>query len=75
MPRKFQQIAFTSIDELNTGAKKKQLVALIDGITQSAVKKDSSFVVSEKNLASILFDESQIEPYLEATWKFVRIFC
>jgi len=30
--RKFQQVAFTSIDDLNTATKKKQLVALIDGI-------------------------------------------
>jgi len=31
-PLRLQQIGFTSIDELNTAAKKKQLVALIDGI-------------------------------------------
>lgn len=65
-PRKFQQIAFTSIDDLNTATKKKQLVALIDGIPQSEVKKDSSFVVSEKHPASILFDDSQVDAWLEA---------
>jgi adenine-specific DNA-methyltransferase len=64
-PRKFQQIAFTSIDDLTTAAKKKQLVALIDGIPQSEVKKDSTFVISDKHPASILFDEAQAEPYLE----------
>ncbi|WP_218068287.1 site-specific DNA-methyltransferase [Candidatus Thiosymbion oneisti] len=65
-PRKFQQIGFTSIEDLNTAAKKKQLVALIDGIPQSEVKKDSAFVVSEKHPASILFDESQADAWLEA---------
>lgn len=64
-PRKFQQIAFTTIDDLNTAAKKKQLVALIDGIPQSEVKKDSAFVVSEKHSTSILFDESQADAWLE----------
>ena len=65
-PRKFQQIDFTSIDALRTAAKKKQLVALIDSIPQSVVKKDSAFVVSEKHPASILFDESQADAWLEA---------
>lgn len=64
--RKVQQIGFVSIDDLNTAAKKKQLVALIDGIPQSEVKKDSAFVVSEKHPASILFDESQADAWLEA---------
>lgn len=65
-PRKFQQIAFTSSDDLNTATKKKQLVSLIDGIPQSEVKKDSAFVVSEKHSASLLFDESQADDWLEA---------
>jgi adenine-specific DNA-methyltransferase len=47
-------------------AKKKQLVALIEGIPQSEVKKDSIFVVSEKHPASILFDEAQAEAWLDA---------
>ena len=64
--RKVQQLSFTSIDELRTAAKKKQLVALIDGIPQSEVKKDSAFVVSEKHPTSILFDDSQADAWLEA---------
>ena len=64
-PRKFQQIAFASDKDLNTVAKKKQLVALIDGIPQSAVKKDSAFIVSEKFLISILFDDSKADAWLE----------
>lgn len=65
-PRKFQQIGFTTIDNLNTATRKKQLVALIAGIPQSEVKKDSAFVISEKHPASILFDESQADAWLEA---------
>jgi adenine-specific DNA-methyltransferase len=64
--RRFHQIGFTSIEDLNTLAKKKQLVALIDGIPQSEVKKDSAFVVSEKHPASILFDDSEAEAWLKA---------
>ena len=64
--RKFQQAAFTSFDCLNTAAKKKQLVALVDGVPQSEVKKDTAFVVSEKHPASILFDDSKAEDWLEA---------
>lgn len=65
-PRKFQHIGFASIEDLNTAAKKKQLVALIEGIPQSLVKKDSAFVVSEKHPAAILFDDSQADAWLEA---------
>jgi adenine-specific DNA-methyltransferase len=65
-PRAFQQIAFASIANLNTLAKKKQLVALIDGLPQSEVKRDSAFVVSEKHPASILFDDTQADAWLEA---------
>ena len=64
--RKFYQISFTSTDNLNTVTKKKQLVALIDGIPQSLVKKDSCFIVSQKYTASILFDESKAEEWLDA---------
>jgi adenine-specific DNA-methyltransferase len=65
-PRKFQQIGFTTIDDLKTAAKKKQLVSLLDSIPQSEVKKDSDFIVSEKLSASILFDESRVDTWLDA---------
>ncbi|MDQ5908887.1 MAG: hypothetical protein QG599_980, partial [Pseudomonadota bacterium] len=65
-PRNFKPISFIDPATLDTPAKKKQLVALIDGIPQSEVQKDSAFVVSEKHPASILFDESQADAWLEA---------
>ena len=65
-PRIFRQIGFTTINDLNTIAKKKQLVALIDNIPQSKVKKNSAFIVSEKHPASILFDDARSDDWLEA---------
>ncbi|MBT8420545.1 MAG: hypothetical protein KJO08_06750 [Gammaproteobacteria bacterium] len=64
--RRFRQIGFISPADLATPAQKKQLVALMDGIPQSAVKNDTAFVVSEKHTASLLFDDSQIDAWLEA---------
>lgn len=65
-PRVFQQISFTTVDDLKTAARKKQLVALIDGIPQSEVTKDSSFIVSEKYPVTILFDEARVAEWLDA---------
>ena len=67
-PRKVHQITFTSIDNLKTIIKKKQLVALLgkEKLAQSMVKKDSSFVISENHPTSILFDEFQADTWLEA---------
>ncbi len=65
-PRKFHQIDFISYKDLTTATKKKNLVTLIDGIPQSEVKKDSTFVVSAKHSASILFDESQADSWMDA---------
>ena len=65
-PRTVKQISFVDGKALDTPAKKKQLVALIDGIPQTLVKADSAFIVSEKHSASILFDEAQSAAWLEA---------
>ena len=64
-PRKFRQIAVIHLKELTTAAKKKQLVSLLNDIPQSKVNRDSPFVVSETHSASILFDESQSDAWLE----------
>jgi adenine-specific DNA-methyltransferase len=65
-PRRFRQIGFTRLDQLKTIAKKKQLIALIEKLPQSEVTQDSAFVVSDEHAASILFDESHSESWLEA---------
>ena len=66
--RSFNQISFTTFLKLDTAAKKKQLVSLLgkDRLVQSLVKDDSRFIVSEKHTASILFDDTAVEEWLEA---------
>jgi adenine-specific DNA-methyltransferase len=63
--RKFKHIGFADPATL-TDTKKKQLVALIDGLTQTLVEKDSQFIVSENHKASVLFDPAAAEDWLEA---------
>jgi adenine-specific DNA-methyltransferase len=67
-PRTIKHIGFTTPTLLNTAEKKKQLVALIDGIPQNAIKRDTSYFVSDdsRNFASILFDEEKADEYLSA---------
>jgi adenine-specific DNA-methyltransferase len=65
-PRRFRHIGFIEPTVLTTVSKKKQLVALIEGIPQSDVQQDTAFVVTKKNPASILFDEEQAEEWLTA---------
>jgi adenine-specific DNA-methyltransferase len=66
--RNFSHISFVSSSELDTPAKKRQLIGLLgkDKLPQSLVKDDSKYIVSEKNRASILFDDSYVEEWLNA---------
>ena len=66
--RTFKRLDFISADLLNTAAKKKQIVALIgkEKLPQSLVKTDTKYIVSEKHPASILFDDSAVNEWLEA---------
>ncbi len=67
-PRNFYHIGFAASTEFTTAARKKQLVRIIDGIPQSMVKRDSAFILSddEKHFASVLFDDTQVDAWLEA---------
>jgi adenine-specific DNA-methyltransferase len=67
-PRNFYHIGFAANAEFTTAARKKQLVRIIDGIPQSLVKRDSAFILSddEKHFASVLFDDTQVDAWLEA---------
>lgn len=47
---------FVDPASLDTPAKKKQVVALIDGLPQTLVKDVCPFIVSEDHKASVLFD-------------------
>lgn len=65
-PRSFTHIGFVHPSTLNTQPKKKQMVALIDGLPQTLVQGDSAFIVSEDHKASVLFDPGAAEAWLEA---------
>jgi adenine-specific DNA-methyltransferase len=64
--RSFTQIGFVDPASLNTPTKKKQLVALIDGLPQTLVKDPCPFIVSEDHKASVLFNTASIEDWMEA---------
>lgn len=66
--RSFLQINITDIENLNTVTKKKQLIALLgkEKLPQSLVKIDSKFLLSEKHKASILFDDTSFEEWINA---------
>ena len=62
--RRFVQIGFVDAATLTTAAKKKQVIALIDGLPQSAVTRETRFIVLPGYKASILFDEAAAEEWL-----------
>lgn len=64
--RSFTQIGFVDPADLNTPAKKKQLVALINGLPQTLVKDPCTFIVSEDHKASVLFDIARTEDWMDA---------
>jgi len=64
--RSFTQIGFVDPTTLDTPAKKKQVVALINGLPQTLVKDPCPFIVSEDHKASILFDTAAAEDWLAA---------
>ena len=65
-PRRFVQIGFLDPASLDTSAKKRQLVALIDGLPQTLVTDPCPFIVSASHTASLLFDEAAADDWLEA---------
>ena len=64
--RRFTQIGFVDPAQLDSLPKKKQVVALIDGLPQTLVKDLCRFIVSEDHKASVLFDPAAAEDWLEA---------
>lgn len=64
--RNFRQIGFVDPAQLDTPAKKKQVVALIDGLPQTLVKDPCTFIVSEDHKATVLFDPAAAEDWMEA---------
>jgi adenine-specific DNA-methyltransferase len=64
--RNFTQIGFVDPVTLDTPAKKKQVLALIDGLPQTLVKDPCPFIVSQDHKSSILFDTAASEDWLDA---------
>ena len=64
--RNFTQIGFVEPSALNSPAKKKQVVALIEGLPQTLVTNPCPFIVSEEHKASVLFDAAAATDWLEA---------
>lgn len=64
--RRFIQVGFVDPATLESAAKKRQLVALIDALPQTLVKEPCPFIVSEGHKASVLFDPSKADEWLEA---------
>jgi adenine-specific DNA-methyltransferase len=64
--RIFKQIGFIDKAQLDSTARKKELAALLDGIPQSKIDKDTVFFVDENCAASVLFDETFADAYLDA---------
>jgi adenine-specific DNA-methyltransferase len=64
--RRFVEIGFIDPSALDTPAKKKQLVALIEGLPQTLVTDPCPFIVSENHSATLLFDEAAAEDWLAA---------
>lgn len=64
--RQFTHVGFLDRTSLNTEAKKKQLVSLIDGLPQTLVDGEYPFIVSKDHPVSVLFDETQSRAWLKA---------
>jgi adenine-specific DNA-methyltransferase len=67
-PRNFYHVDFALNETFTTAARKKRFVRIIEGIPQSIVKPDSAFILSdnEKHFASVLFDDTQVDAWLDA---------
>jgi adenine-specific DNA-methyltransferase len=64
--RRFTHVGFVDPALLDTSAKKKQVVAMIEGLPQTLVQEPCRFIVSENHKASVLFDPAAAEDWLEA---------
>ena len=65
-PRRITQIGFVDPSTLDRPARKKQLVALIEGLPQTLVTDPCPCIVSADHKASVLFDTDAAEDWLVA---------
>lgn len=71
-PRNIKQIGFVDGKTLNL-AMRKQLVSLIEGIPQSKITSDMPFFLDKEYNASILFDDTEIEKYIETLEEYYNV--
>jgi adenine-specific DNA-methyltransferase len=66
--RTFRRLGYVDPEALGTAARKREIVGLIEGIPMSYIKPDMAFFVSEdeRHSAAILFDDTQVDTFLEA---------
>jgi len=65
-PRSFKHIGFTEPTAFDSPTKKKQLVALIEGLPQTLVTESCPFIVTEEHSSSVLFDTECGDDWLAA---------
>jgi len=66
--RTFHMLGYIDPAMLDTAARKKEIVSLIEAIPMAHIKIDTAFFVSEdeRHTAAILFDDTQAGPFLDA---------
>jgi adenine-specific DNA-methyltransferase len=66
--RIFRQLAFIDPDVLQTAARKKEIVSLIEAVPMSQIQANTAFFVSDdtRHTAAVLFDDNQRDAFLEA---------
>ncbi|NQT19875.1 MAG: site-specific DNA-methyltransferase [Planctomycetes bacterium] len=66
--RTFRRLGYIDPEMLDTGARKQEIVSLIEGIPKTHIKADTAFFVSEdeRHTAAILFEDTQGDAFLDA---------
>ena len=64
--RRFRHVSFLDAAALETAAKRRQFVALLEGLPQTVVSQERPFIVSEDHALAVLFDEGAAPAWLDA---------
>ena len=66
--RTFRRLGFVDPDTLSTAARKKEIAGLIEGLSTSHIKTETTFYVpeDENKTVAILFDDTQTDAFLDA---------
>jgi adenine-specific DNA-methyltransferase len=66
--RTFRRLGYIDPEALDVGARKKEIVSLIEGVPMSHIKPDTRYFVSdgEQHTGAILFDDTHADAFLSA---------